>query len=55
MMNWRRFFRRRRRDAELQEEMSVHLAAEIEDNLARGHSPEEARHAALLIRPNDSP
>ena len=47
-MNWRRFFRRRRRDAELQEEMSVHLAAEIEDNLARGHSPEEARHAALL-------
>ena len=47
-MNWRRFFRRRRRDAELMEEMSVHLAAEIEDNLARGDSPEEARRAALL-------
>ena len=47
-MNWRRFFRRRRRDAELREEMSVHIAAEIEDNLARGDSPEEARRAALL-------
>jgi predicted permease len=47
-MNWRRFFRRRRRDAELREEMSVHLAAEIEDNLSRGDSPEEARRAALL-------
>ena len=47
-MNWHRFFRRRRRDAELREEMGVHLAAEIEDNLARGDSPEEARRAALL-------
>ena len=47
-MNWRRFFRRRRRDAELREEMSVHIAAEIEDNLGRGYSAEEARRAALL-------
>jgi len=47
-MNWRRLFRRRRRDAELREEMSVHIAAETEDNLARGDSPEEARRAALL-------
>jgi len=46
-MSWRRFFRRRRADAELREEMSVHLAAEIEDNLARGQSPEEARRSAL--------
>src|SRR6185503_18878622 len=30
------------------EEMSVHLANEIEDNIARGYSPEEARRAALL-------
>ncbi|WP_109487529.1 ABC transporter permease [Occallatibacter savannae] len=46
-MNWLRFFRRRRRDAELREEMSAHLANEIEDNIARGYSPEEARRAAL--------
>ena len=47
-MNWRRFFLRRRRDAELQEEISIHLAAEIEDNLARGNLLDEARRAALL-------
>jgi len=46
-MSWHRFFRRRRADAELREEMSIHLAAEIEDNLARGQSPEEARRSAL--------
>src|SRR5579863_1414348 len=47
-MSWRRFFRRSRADAELNEEISAHLDAEIEENLARGWSPEEARHAALL-------
>jgi len=47
-MSWRRIFRRRRADAELQEEMNIHLAAEIEDNLARGQSPDEARREALL-------
>ncbi|HLJ78547.1 MAG TPA: ABC transporter permease [Acidobacteriaceae bacterium] len=47
-MSWRRFFRRSRADAELNEEMSAHLDAEIEENLARGWSPEEARRAALL-------
>ena len=47
-MSWRRVFRRRRWDAELQEEMNVHLAAEIEENVAGGYSPEEARRAALL-------
>ena len=44
----RRFFRRRDADAELQEEMDVHVAAEIEENLARGYSEEQARRAALL-------
>jgi predicted permease len=44
----RRFFRRRDADAELQEEMDVHVAAEIEENMARGYSEEEARRAALL-------
>jgi len=47
-MNWRRFFRRRRADADLQEEMKVHLAVEIEENLARGYSLERARREALL-------
>jgi predicted permease len=47
-MRWRKFFRRRRADAELREEMNVHLDVEIEENLARGYSHEEARRAALL-------
>lgn len=47
-MSWRRFFRRACADAELKEEMSAHLTAEIEENQARGWSAEEARHAALL-------
>jgi predicted permease len=47
-VNWRRFFTRRRRDAELAEEMEQHLAQEIDDNVARGMSPEEARRRAIL-------
>jgi predicted permease len=47
-MSWRRLIRRARVDAELKEEMSAHLAAEVEENLARGQSPEEARRAALV-------
>ena len=47
-MSWRRFFRRRRTDAELQEEMNLHLAAETEDHLERGYSLEKAQHAAFV-------
>lgn len=47
-MSWGRFFRRSRTDAELREEMNAHLAAEIEENLARGYSAKEARRSALL-------
>ncbi len=47
-MSWRRFFRRRREDAELSEEIQAHLAAEIEENMARGQSAEAARRAALF-------
>jgi putative ABC transport system permease protein len=47
-MSWRKFFRRRRADAELREEMNVHLETEIEENLARGYSLEEAQRAARL-------
>lgn len=47
-MSWRGWRRRVRADAELQEEMKFHLAAEIDENIARGVSPEEARRLALL-------
>lgn len=47
-MNWRRWIRRANADSELQEEMKLHLAAEIEENLARGASLAQARRAALL-------
>ena len=47
-MRWRKLFRRRRADAELREEMNVHLDVEVEENLARGYSHDEARRAALL-------
>lgn len=47
-MNWRSWIRRGHVDADLQEQMKLHLAEEIDDNLARGVSPEQARRAALL-------
>jgi predicted permease len=47
-MNWRRFFRRRQADAELQEEMNAYLAEETAENIARGMEPEEARRRARI-------
>jgi len=47
-MNWRRFFIRSRRDAEVAEEMEQHLAQEIDDNLVRGLNEDEARRHAYL-------
>ncbi len=47
-MNWRRIFRRTRRDAELMSEIEAHIGEETADNLARGMSPEEARRQAYL-------
>jgi hypothetical protein len=41
-------FRRSRKDAELSLELESHLQHEIDDNLARGMSPEEARRQALV-------
>ena len=38
-MSWLRFFRRKRSDAELQDEMETFLAEETADNEARGMSP----------------
>jgi hypothetical protein len=47
-MSWRRFLRRNQSDADLVQEIAVHMTEEIEENLARGMSPEEARRRAFL-------
>ena len=47
-MSWLRFFRRRRADAELQQELDGYLVEEIAENLARGLSSEEARRQAKI-------
>jgi predicted permease len=41
-------FRRSRLDREISEELRVHIEMRIEDNLARGMTPEEARREALV-------
>ena len=46
-MQWKRYFERQRRDADLSVEIAHHIAQEIDDNVARGLSPEDARAAAL--------
>jgi hypothetical protein len=45
-MSIRRFFRRTRWDEERRLEIEAHLALEIDENVARGMSPDEARFAA---------
>jgi predicted permease len=47
-MSWRRFFRRKRADAELAQEIDLYLAAEIDENLARGMSASEASRRAYV-------
>src|SRR4029077_293457 len=47
-VNLGRLLRRSREDAELSDELESHLAHEIEDNLSRGLSPEEARGRAYV-------
>jgi predicted permease len=47
-MNWRRYRWRTRNDADLREQMEFHLQEQIEENLARGMSAEEARRQAYL-------
>ena len=41
-------FRKRRRDAELEEELAAHLEMLAEENVDRGMTPEEARRAARI-------
>jgi predicted permease len=47
-MNLGKYFSRRKRDAEFAREIEIHIANEIDENLARGLSPEEARRQAYL-------
>jgi predicted permease len=47
-MNWRRFWRRRGADVDLAQEINLYLAEEIDENIARGMSPDEARRQAYL-------
>src|ERR1051326_7023030 len=46
MTGWRRFFRRRRLDAEVASDLAFYLETETADNIARGMTPEAARDAA---------
>ena len=46
-MRWPRFFRRRYWDQERARELEAYLQIETDENIARGMTPEDARHAAL--------
>src|SRR3989475_11309128 len=45
-MSWMRFLRRGRWDDERARELQAHLEIEIDENVARGMAPDEARFAA---------
>ena len=47
-MSWFRFFRRTKADNELTQEMDFYMAEEIQENLARGMKPAEARRQAYV-------
>jgi hypothetical protein len=47
-LRFRSLFRRRAADGELADELRFHLERAVEQNLARGMTPEEARRRALL-------
>src|SRR6476661_1035693 len=47
-MGLRRFFQRRKEDADLARELDAHLAHQIDENAASGMSEEEARRQAYL-------
>jgi predicted permease len=48
MMSWRRLLRRGQSDAVLQQEIELHLAEEIAENIERGLPADEARRQAYL-------
>jgi hypothetical protein len=47
-MSWLRFFLREKSDAELQQELALHLEEEIAENRDRGMSANEARRQAYV-------
>ena len=47
-MSWRRFFRRRREDADVQSEIESYLQEEAAENMARGMSFDEAQRLARI-------
>jgi len=47
-MNLKRILRRSREDAELSQELGSHIQHEIDDNVARGMTPDEARRQAYI-------
>ena len=47
-MGLRRFFLRRREDADLAQELEAHIAHRVDENVARGMSEDEARRQACL-------
>jgi len=49
-MSLRGFFSRRARERERADEMQAHLELYVEELVARGRTPEEARREARLIR-----
>jgi predicted permease len=46
-VSWTRFFRRSRRDADLQRELQSYVQIETDENIARGMAPDAARAAAV--------
>ena len=51
LLRLRSVFRRRRVDHELDDELRFHLEHQIDENLAAGMTPEEARYAARRSMP----
>src|ERR1700744_4076244 len=47
-MSWRRFFRRKRADRDLLEEIEIYIAEEAAGNRSRGMSEEEAKRQAWI-------
>lgn len=48
-MSWRTWFRRARRDREREEELREHVALHVDDLIARGVTPAEARRQARVL------
>ncbi len=45
-MSWKRFLRRKKWDEERARELAAHIESETQENISRGMSADDARHAA---------